>query len=286
VKKILILLLAFLTMMTTVLAACSNPKTTVVIPQAEQESDSGEHGQTPAPQETTVDVTFVSEGKTYLVLPVKKGERVAEPVAPSKQDATFVGWLRGGEYFDFTTPIDEKTTLTAKFRLPYTAELTNVLGNFDKNGNDYVNATNLSMAVNMTDGFDQGTIEVSVTADRLSDNGIVFCVDAPGGSFDQGMGISYYFFFLGQNGTVYLGKTQNGVWTALKVHELGNAIVSGKAYKLKVVLSGTDVCCYVDDKLYVMFSETRFLQGTGYGIRSGNADAKFQGFRVSAETEY
>ncbi len=40
---------------------------------------------------------------------------VNEPVAPTKEGSAFDGWGKGDDYFDFTKPIEEETTLTVKW---------------------------------------------------------------------------------------------------------------------------------------------------------------------------
>lgn len=162
------------------------------------------------------------------------------------------------------------------------AELIGVCGRFDFADGTYTAAVADSLAVNTTDAFDRGTVEVTVEAAANSDNGIVVGLTGRGENYWEGDGISYYFFFIGRDGTAYLGKTDDGRWTALKVIA-DESLTSETPHVLKVVLDGTDLRCYVDGKLYIIFSERRFLKGIGYGLRAGGAMTKFGNFSVTRE---
>ena len=64
-------------------------------------------------------VTF-DDGKTQNTVIVGEGQTVAEPDAPTKADTAeyryaFSGWYNGETKWDFSTPITENLTLTAKF---------------------------------------------------------------------------------------------------------------------------------------------------------------------------
>ena len=61
-------------------------------------------------------VTFDNEG-TKTTATVVKGEKVAEPTAPTKEGYTFVGWYNGAEKYDFTKPVTDNLTLTAKWTI-------------------------------------------------------------------------------------------------------------------------------------------------------------------------
>ena len=48
---------------------------------------------------------------------IKDGETVAEPATPTwDEDHDFLGWYNGNKLYDFTTPVTESLTLTAKWR--------------------------------------------------------------------------------------------------------------------------------------------------------------------------
>lgn len=235
----------------------------------------------------TCTVTFLSDGELYYSCEVEKGTAVSAPATdPEKDGYYFTDWKKNGLMYDFDLPVTSDLTLTAGYRGEYTGVLTDVLGSFSYSDGVYMNTGGLSMAINKTDRFNYGTLEVDVVASRTSDNGIIVCCESPYEKFNEGEGISYYFFFLGIGGTVYLGKSVNGSWSALRVYQLGTTIVEGKTYTLKVIIDGTNMSCYIDGKLYILFSETTFLHGAGYGIRSGAAGITFTNFRVTEALEY
>lgn len=61
-------------------------------------------------------VTFDNEG-TKTTATVVKGEKVAEPTKPTKEGYTFAGWYNGTEKYDFTKPVTDNLTLTAKWTI-------------------------------------------------------------------------------------------------------------------------------------------------------------------------
>ncbi len=167
----------------------------------------------------------------------------------------------------------------------YSGVLKSVWGSFLTSDGVIKSTARTSLAVNETDGFDRGAVQVTVKQTVPSDAGIVVSASGNGLRYWEGEGIAYYFFFIGwgknaEHPVAYLGKTDNGKWTALKVIDI-NSLTFGEPYKLKVVLNGTDLNCYVNDKLYIVFSERRFLRGTGYGIRAGAVATEFSDFSVS-----
>ncbi len=60
-------------------------------------------------------VSFIVDDKTYEVVKVEKDSTVSFIDAPQKQDYNFRGWFDGDEYFDFTTKINKKYKLVAKY---------------------------------------------------------------------------------------------------------------------------------------------------------------------------
>lgn len=61
-------------------------------------------------------VTFeTSGGSSVQSQSVKKGKCATEPSNPSKTDSAFVCWFKGEELYDFSTPVNSDTVLTAKW---------------------------------------------------------------------------------------------------------------------------------------------------------------------------
>ena len=62
------------------------------------------------------EVRFNSDGGTMLEpVSVVGGESLERPNDPTKENYTFVGWFLDGEEYDFSTPVTEDVTLTAKW---------------------------------------------------------------------------------------------------------------------------------------------------------------------------
>ena len=89
---------------------------------------------------TTVDTTIYLKAKSFdvvfdtdngsdeIVRKVEYLKPVEEPTAPSREGYTFKGWYKGDKEFDFSTPITDNITLTAKWEInEYTVK-------FDSNG--------------------------------------------------------------------------------------------------------------------------------------------------------
>ena len=54
-------------------------------------------------------------GSTVSEQKVLEGELATEPTAPTKKGCTFVGWYKGDTLYDFSIPVTENITLTAKW---------------------------------------------------------------------------------------------------------------------------------------------------------------------------
>lgn len=66
------------------------------------------------PSVTTYTVTFDSDGGSEVPSQtVQDGQTASEPTEPTKEGATFSGWLLDGEEYDFSTPVTSDITLTA-----------------------------------------------------------------------------------------------------------------------------------------------------------------------------
>ncbi len=143
-----------------------------------------------------------------------------------------------------------------------------------------------SMAVSTTESapFPYGTIACSVRTKTNTDSGIVFGLNSNASSFWEGNGISYYYFFLGRDGTAYLGKTDNGKW--MVCHIVNYTFRATETYRLKVVYRGNKICCYVNGELMFGFRDDAALKGTRYGVRSGASDVEFTDLSITNEYRY
>ncbi len=232
----------------------------------------------------TVTVDYHQTGKTNSTLTVTHGEAASKPQTPTYNSNTFKGWYCKGEVYDWSTPVTEDITVNAVWVKSYPTALSSVSGSMTFDGTTYL-SSNPAFYVNQNADFDDGTIEVNVTTSTTADSGIVFCLTGNGSTYWEGQGISFYTFIISQHGLAYLGKSDNGKWTALDTRQVAN-YAAGLNYKLKIVLSGTEVRCYVNDKLYLIFSERNFLQGKGVGLRTGEAGVSFSNYTISGEYKY
>ena len=83
----------------------------------------------------------------------------------------------------------------------------------------YFSEKNNSLYVDTSTPFTYGTISCVLTAGSVdSDSGIIFCVTPGDGNYFQEQ-TSYYFYFRGSD-TAYLGKVDNGSWSALATKTL------------------------------------------------------------------
>lgn len=162
-----------------------------------------------------------------------------------------------------------------------------ILNGEDEGGlGNYVTTGANSMAVSTTESapFPYGTITCSVKTKTNTDSGIVFGLNSNVSSFWEGSGISYYFFFLGRDGTAYLGKTDNGIWA--ECHVVTYAFNANDFYRLKVVYIGNKICCYVNDELMFGIRDNNSLKGTRYGVRSGASGVEFKDLTITNEYRY
>ncbi len=159
-------------------------------------------------------------------------------------------------------------------------------GNFLSSDGIFTTTVAHTLATTNQTPFPYGTISCTVTSSNTCDTGIVFgLTDSNAMSYWEN-GVSYYFYFVGQGGNAYLGKVNNGTWSALSVVSIGGTVQQGKEYDLKVVVKSNVMICYMDGELMFSYRDNAFLKGTGYGIRSGMSGATFKNFNVTSEYVY
>ena len=232
----------------------------------------------------TVTIDYHQTGKANATQTVDSGSTATKPSTPTYNSNTFINWYCKGEVYDWDTPVTEDITIHAIWKKNYSSDLTAKSGSFNISGTT-MTSNGAALYVNENADFDEGTIEVTVTASSSTDSGIVFCLTGNGkANYWEDAGVSYYFFFLSQGGMAYLGKVNNG-WTQLDSRKY-SGFTAGQEYKLKIVLSGTDIWCYVNDKLYLIYSERNFLPGKGIGVRTGASGINFKNFTVSGDLKY
>lgn len=144
----------------------------------------------------------------------------------------------------------------------------NKVGSFIRSGGTYTAYDPIfNVSLNYTPPFPYGTLSCTVRSNDLVDTGLLFGVSDCGAAYDDAK-MSYYYYFLGMGGYAYLGKWvgATGTWSCLKNVSVGT-VDPNKDYKLKVVLKGNYMVCYMDDEIMFGFKDKEFLTGTGYGLR-------------------
>lgn len=227
---------------------------------------------------------ILNNGSLEKIYQVKRGEAFAQPTTPTFGEHIFLGWFSDGKEYDFSAPVTKNITIQALWEKVYSSDLYIAMGAPTVKENGFVSGNGANILANTTQGFDRGSIEVTVSSSTPSDSGIIFCLENNGSSTFWESNVSYYFFFVNIEGSAYLGKVDNGKWSALKVLPI-DGFVQGESYTIKVILNGTDIYCYVNGELYIGYSEIRFLTGGGFGLRTGAAGVSFTNFKVSGKCE-
>ncbi len=146
----------------------------------------------------------------------------------------------------------------------------------------FVSTSANSLLVSDSNQFQNGSIEVSMRlAGENKDNGIVFGLsDNDAYKYWEGSGIRYYFFFVSQAGLAYLGKADNGGWKVCGTRQISD-FSNTATYKLKVTRYDETIFCFVDDKLYLAFTDADPCLGTKFGLRAGGANVVYTDFKVT-----
>ncbi len=166
-----------------------------------------------------------------------------------------------------------------------------VYGSFEQSGSEnsiYTAQRSWSLAVCQDEEypFSYGTLSADVQANG-SDSGIVFGLDTTTykDSFWEGLGISYYFYFVSVDGFIYLGKTVDTNWYALMVTSISD-FSSESTYNVKIVYKGNRILCFLDDVYVGNYSDSSPLDGTSWGIRAGSSGAVISNINISNDFIY
>lgn len=253
------------------------------IPDESTGSSSG-YGQSDVVQErvyvVTVNENNGSQLKEYQVI---ENGLFQEPSSnPVFDNNIFLGWYSNGEEYDFSKPVTQDLEIIALWEKVYDGGLSLYCGEAEQIENGYKSSSKRTLLSNVTEDFDSGTIQVTLSSPTASDSGIIVCLNSNSNANFWEINVSYYFFFINVEGNAYLGKVNNGTWTAERVVPIKD-FNQETEYVLKVVLNGTDLYCYVNGELYMAFSEYNFLTGGGFGLRAGAENVSFMNFSVSGK---
>lgn len=159
-----------------------------------------------------------------------------------------------------------------------------VSGNFLDEDSGFVSSGRNSILVNDSRTFKNGTIEVdvSLSGDR-TDNGIIFGLEENDNEIYFESGVSYYFYFVNLNGLAFLGKVNNGKWSALNYCTIKDFDEYGN-YKLKIVKNEDKIYCFLDNEVVFMCIDDS-IQGEKVALRAGGSSIGFLNLKIDSTLE-
>ena len=160
---------------------------------------------------------------------------------------------------------------------------------------DEVNGTLTSKTVRTlavrNDGtsFEEGTLSCDIKLNGNSgDNGLVFGIinDNNLTNYWEDANIYYYFFFISNAGTAYLGKVSNQSWiicSEVKIDGLNRNNVYTLSVSREFFNDGAAIRCYINEELYISYNDYNNYDGKGFGVRTGAANIEFSNINISKE---
>lgn len=159
-------------------------------------------------------------------------------------------------------------------------------GDYEKDGDGY-SSTSGNAILTLTDKtMAYGTFSATLTKNGAADDGIIFGLSENGLNSYWESGVSYYFFFISNRGTGYLGKVNNGTWKWLGESATVAGYNGKGTYGLRVTRDVSSIKCYVDGVLCVDYSDLSPLTGSGVGLRAGASGVKYDGISVEKSGEF
>ncbi len=154
-------------------------------------------------------------------------------------------------------------------------------GEYDLEQPSLISTQRTSMATSIDRTFRYGVLEadISFPLNVTSQNGLVFGLSSDKTNYWEGTGISYYFFYITENGRACLGRTENGKWNTV-FEKVIRPFDSTHTYRMRAIRGENTISCYVDGILYGTFSDSAPLTGTKFGVRSGDQGVRFSDIRV------
>jgi len=168
--------------------------------------------------------------------------------------------------------------------IDYKVEYATLNGTFEYRANSITSSEADSLCLVPHETMRKGTLSVDMTATEPSDNGIVLLAKHASQSMWEGSGVSYYFYFISQAGTLYLGKTRNSEWTCVNESNIRGYSLK-KNYNLKISFdvqeSFVQFHCYLNDEHYYSVRDYETNFGNEFGLRAGKADTTFSYINAS-----
>lgn len=160
-------------------------------------------------------------------------------------------------------------------------------GAFTEIAGGHRSSANNSIMIDNNKKLTNGTLSVKLkkATGGNGDNGVIFGL-ADGYASDMWeAGSSYYFFFISNSGVAVLGKVTDGVWSAPAEQSLCNHFGDNSEFDVKVIKNGNNIKCYVDDVLYINYTDAAPITGDNVGIRAGIAGVEFTDFAVNDDVD-
>lgn len=182
---------------------------------------------------------------------------------------------------DTTTDTDSNTDSGSDSGDEDEKMLFNVLhGNFIEYTAGYLSTQAQSLAI-----AEEGMDNIGISADvcqngGATDNGIVFAFSSTATQeVWEGQGISYYFYFVSQAGTAYLGKTSDGNWSVMGEKPISN-YNANSTYNLKAEYADGKIYCYLNGQLNAVYVDETPLTGNKFGIRANGTGVSILNIKI------
>lgn len=231
-----------------------------------------------------------ADGNSALTItPVAKGEGDgAEIVTPNVTKEEDTNKEPIGDFIPDFVDSDKFIDLESSFDFSKQYDYSNyvlsrVNGTCSVSGGTYTATGPSSIYANFSNdtAFPYGTISADVM-NNGGDTGLIFGLSANQPSFWEGYGITYYFAFIGTDGILFLGSTQNGQWNTLAYSKISGFTVT-TVYNLKVVYRVNKLVVCLNDVPMLTYRTVEPFTGVNWGIRTGAFGATVGNIKISSK---
>ncbi|MCQ2814919.1 MAG: hypothetical protein MJ227_01295 [Bacilli bacterium] len=229
---------------------------------------------------TDYNATFYIDGEVSTVITYNEDnyfEKVV-PELPKAEEGYFNYWLPEVDFSKFyDCNYDMMTSLDVRCKK----------GAFDYVDNSYVSLSDNTFGISNSVKLTSGMLTAHFTKSTAKeDTGIVFGItfdDDEPGSFWENVGVSYYFFYLNQNGAAVLSKVNNGKYKTLVNVAQASSLVD---YELTVLINNNDIKCLVNGVECINYTDDNFLTGDEVGFRLHKTGAKIKNLGNTIKSDY
>lgn len=157
-------------------------------------------------------------------------------------------------------------------------------GIFEAKDGKLVSKTSNAIAEVADGEFIYGSLEVTMKANGVADNGIIFSLTPNATHTYWEADVSYYFFFVNIHGLAFLGKVDNGTWATCQEAAITGYSPTG-TYNIRIEKDATTIYGYVNDVCYITYADSFPLEGTGYGLRAGGNGVEYSNLKCQSSGE-